>query len=173
MASVKDVVADLVGHAEKLSNNYGRAAAGFDRMHREAIRRIRKEIQDSDNVDAYLVALRKQLGSSYSTVREQSVFILGELMRHHPDRKEIDRSVKELSEYTKKPSYFSSIGVGREIVNALGKSGRPEAEAPLLRVLQLEDRNIVPIRQFILVALGKTGGAQTVEVLGKFMGRAD
>ena len=168
MDIVKDNIKGLIENSEKLSLTGGPASAAFQRMHMEEIKKLEKEIKSSDKPDVYFASLRKHLNNSNRAVRERVAYIIGELMLLHPTSKEIGLCVNKLVECTQNSLYFQPVNTaGREIVNALGKSGRAEAENPLLQLLSSPTTQT--IRQFILVALGKTGGSKTVYVLSDFI----
>lgn len=172
MSSVKVNVASLVEHAQKFSESSGSITAAFQRMHMEEIKKIEKEARNSGKIDEYLVSLRRQLSHTNRSVRERVAYLLGELMFLQPGSKEIGQTVRKLIEFTKDEMLFQPINTtGREIVNALGKSCKQEAELTLLQVLN--NPKTKSIRQNILVALGKTGGTETVKVLDEMIKKSN
>ena len=93
-------------------------------------------------------------------------------MRSHLDSKEVARCVKELIRCVETEICFRPVNtVGREVVNALGKSRSPSAESPVLQLLG--DSETRSIRPNILVTVGKIGGSVSIEVLTEFMKRGD
>lgn len=164
MASVKDNVSSLIDFARKFSEGGGPADSAFKQLYMEEIKKIEEEVRNSEKADEYLSTLRKNLVNNNRSARERIAYLLGELMLRKPSSKEIDQCVNKLIECAKDKNYFQPVNtVGREIVNALGKSGKSEVEITLLQLVN--EPTTTSIRSNILVALGKTGGARTVTVL--------
>lgn len=167
MPAVKENVNSFVEHAQQFSISGGVADSAFKKWHMSEIKRIEQEICSSEQIDEYLNSLRKYLTHHNRSVRERTAYLSGELMLLSPESKEVTQSVKKLLECTRE-EYFEPVNTtGREIVNALGKSCRAEAENSLLQLLS--NPKTKSIRPNILVALGKTGGKSSVQVLADLM----
>lgn len=168
MTTIRNKVNALVSNAEKYSRSSGRSSSAYKKMYMEEIRKIEKSARTSSNTDEFIQSLKKYLTHKNASVRERVAYLIGELFLLNTNSKEVTSTVKKLIECIKDPTCFYPVTTsGREIVNALGKSRDPESEPYLLEKLYSNDTR--PIRQNILVALGKVGGVETVKTLSQLV----
>jgi hypothetical protein len=169
MSKIQNNIKEFVAHVEKLVGTVGPMADAFHRLHMQEVKMIEERVlQSPDEADAYLIAFRKLLVHHNSQVRWRSAFIIGKLMQNYPASQEIARTTKTLISCVKDPAYFEPVNtVGREVINALGRSNRVEGEDVLIPLVNAN--NISSIRTNLLVTLGKIGGLKTVVELDKLL----
>lgn len=168
MSIVQDDIKEFVAHAERLAD-IGPLRNAFHRLHMQEVKMIEdRVIHSADKADAYLKGFRKLLVHPSSGVRWRSAFVIGRLMQEYPTSQEIKRTNKELISCVKDPVHFEPVNtVGREIINALGRSNLVEGEDVLVQLVNAN--NISSIRPNLLVTLGKIGGLKTIVELNKLL----
>lgn len=169
MSKIQDDIKEFVAHAERLADMLGPVASAFHRLHMQEVKMIEdRVVHSADKVDAYLIGFRKLLAHPRSQVRWRSAVVIGRLMQEYPASPEIDRTTRELIKCMKDQIYFEPVNtVGREIINALGRSNRVDGEEVLILLVNVNA--IASIRPNLLVTLGKIGGLKTLTELNKLL----
>ncbi len=169
MTKIQNEIKEFVACAEKLSDT-GRVGSTFHRMYMQEVKLIEERVlQSADKVDTNLIGFRKLLVHPSPWVRWRSAVVIGKLMQEYPASQEIARTTRELISCVKDRARFEPINtVGREIINALGRSSHVEGEDVLVQLVN--QNNLSSIRTNLLVTLGKIGGEKTLAELNKLLG---
>jgi hypothetical protein len=163
---LRDLIKELKDNAARF-RQIGYTSSMFGPIYMEQIRKLRAMILEHEDVNACFDSLKPLLEDDNRGLREQGAYLIGELMRLHPDNPKIDSCVSKLNACINEGRLEPINVVGREVVNALGKSGRQEAEKPVLGLLL--DRRAHGISNSVLVALGRVGGVDSVQAIFDFM----
>jgi len=170
--NVKSLTRKLAEECAEHTKRSGILDASFKLIHMRKIKNLESQIIEHPGIIESIGHVTRLLGLDLPMARERGAYIIGELFKNnrlddYASNKCLEKLLRLLTDEQKSMPDF----VLRENVNALGKSGSPICESPLLDVLN--QKRAKRIRMFVLVALGKVGRERSVERIFNFSKRYD
>ncbi len=167
---VEKALADWKVAVQGFGVTSGPVTAAFQGIHRTKFKECEVVIVGSARVGHVLNHLIKLFESGSRVMRWRAAYLMGEMIRLHPQEKGKQKVVSLLLKSLQEPGFRVRSPEGTEVVSALGKSEDVRATTPLLEVLnnRWQDAAVGP---HIFVSLGKVGDVETVTALSRFISK--